>query len=46
MTEKLDEVLHVGLVDAIHNLPLVSNQLHDHLGHVQADAALRSKGHK
>ena len=43
VSEELDEVLHVGLVDAVHNLPLVSNQLDNHLGHIQPDAALQKQ---
>ena len=38
--QETDELVNLLMRDAIHDLALVSDQLHDHLGHVDPDTAL------
>lgn len=39
--KQLYEAIHMMLVDSIHYLPLVTNQFHNHLSHIEADSPLR-----
>ena len=39
--EKSNEEFNLVLCDAINNLTIVTNQLRDHLGHIQSNVALQ-----
>ena len=40
-----DELVDLLVGDAVHDLALVPDQLHDHLGHVDSDATLGTVQH-